>query len=74
LEVLEIIRKEGSKRIKGKEGMNLKLVWGMDAIAVGWNRVVEWIPVVRERVEAESVRQQLVRDGEMFDGEEGVYA
>jgi hypothetical protein len=77
LKILEEIRLEGNRIKNGRYGINRRAVWNTDIIQNGWRKVILWIPVVKERVEADTQRkleemaenQEVVEIDEDFDTE-----
>lgn len=56
-DILHKIRRQGERILKGERGELVKKVWELDSMMSGWTTVVEWIPKVRERLEAEALRK-----------------
>jgi hypothetical protein len=57
LEVLDKIRRQGERILRGERGELLKRVWELDSIMSGWTTVVGWMPKVKERLEVEALRR-----------------
>ena len=64
LDLLDKIKREGEKALEGKQGEVKRLWWNTEMIRSGWNGVVDWIPLIQERLRATAVRLANERDSQ----------